>query len=115
MFLFLFQCGSKIRLTLDVDGDCGFFAGGSCFVGRSAGDVLAAFDVGGRDVQRADGALPVAITQQRLPTNTNNSKGSKETGDIVENVIFTSCLAPNLFNCLSAKQHKRKELRTRAH
>lgn len=112
--MFLFECGSKLRLTLDVDGDRGLLAVWSCFVGRSAGDALAALDVGGRDVQRADGALSVAVAQQRLQTNTSNSKGSKETGDVMENVTFTSCFASNLFNCLSAKQ-KRKELRTYTH
>lgn len=60
----------ETRLTLDVDGDRGFLAVGCCFVGGSAGDALAALDVGRRDVERADRALSVAVTQQRLPTNT---------------------------------------------
>lgn len=70
MFVLLFQCVSNVRLTLDVDGDRGLFAVGRGFVGRPAGDALAALDVGRRDVEGADGALSVAVTQQRLRTNT---------------------------------------------
>lgn len=57
-------------LTLDVDGHCGLLAVRCCFVGCSAGDPLPTLDVGRRDVQRANRALSVTVTQQRLPTNT---------------------------------------------
>lgn len=44
-------------LTLDVDGDAGLLAVGHGLVGGSADDLLARLDVGGGDVEGANGAL----------------------------------------------------------
>lgn len=68
---------SEGTLTLDVDGDGGLLAAGRRFVGRSTGDALAALDVGCRDVQRADRALSVTVTQQRLQER--EREGNKRT------------------------------------
>lgn len=58
-------------LTLDVDGNRGLLAVGRCFVGSTAGDLLAVLDVRGRDVERADRAFSSTVTQQCLRENTN--------------------------------------------
>ena len=53
-------------LTLDIDGDTGLLAIGNGLICGTTDDLLSGLDVGGRDVQCADGALSPPISEKCL-------------------------------------------------